>query len=64
MNDLFITPSELAQRWRISAQTLANWRSAGRGPPYIRLGRGILYRLSEIEALEHEETRNEPTAFA
>jgi hypothetical protein len=27
-------------------------RSAGRGPAYIKLGRKVLYRLTDIEAYE------------
>ena len=45
------TPDELASRWRISNQTLANWRHAKKGPPYVKLGQ-ILYPLKDIEAYE------------
>ena len=34
----YLTSKELADRWRLSDQTLANWRHAGKGPPYIRVG--------------------------
>ncbi|MGY3233354.1 putative DNA-binding transcriptional regulator AlpA [Bradyrhizobium sp. USDA 4448] len=30
--------------------TLAHWRSEGRGPEYLRIGRRILYRRSAIKA--------------
>ena len=56
MTDLFLMPAELARRWRRSGQTLANWRSRRVGPPYIKLGRRVLYRLSEIEAIERGAT--------
>ena len=61
-SDLFLMPAELARRWRRSGQTLANWRSRRVGPPYIKLGRRVLYRLSEIEAVERGATYSRPEA--
>lgn len=38
---------------RIAVRTLANWRSAGTGPPFVRIGKGrgctILYRPAAVE---------------
>ena len=34
----------------IAEQTLANWRSAGTGPPYHKIGNQVRYRLSEVAA--------------
>ena len=48
----YITTKELATRWRMSPQTLANQRSLGTGPPYLKLGNHIAYRVSDIEAYE------------
>ena len=31
-------------------RTLDNWRSQGRGPRFIRVGRLIRYRISDLEA--------------
>lgn len=45
-----LTPEEVAQRLRVSALTLANWRSAGRGPAFIKVGRAVRYEESAIEA--------------
>ncbi|MPY72882.1 MAG: helix-turn-helix domain-containing protein [Alphaproteobacteria bacterium] len=53
----FLTPAELAERWKVSRGVLANWRAQGKGPGFIRLGpKGgcIVYRLSEVEAYEAE----------
>jgi hypothetical protein len=33
----------------IAPATLRNWRSQGRGPQYIRLGRRIVYRREYLE---------------
>ena len=46
-----LKPEELAHRWRISAVTLANWRSEGKGPPYIKMGQ-VLYDLVDVEKYE------------
>jgi len=51
----YLTQAELAERWRISPRTLEQWRWQGRGPRYLKLGRRVLYRLSDIEA--HETAR-------
>lgn len=37
MTDL-LTPSELAVMLGMSVRTLANWRSTGKGPPYLKIG--------------------------
>jgi hypothetical protein len=43
---LYLTSKELAHRWRLSEQTLANWRHARKGPPFMRIGGRILYPMS------------------
>lgn len=48
----YLTSKELADRWRLSDQTLANWRHAGKGPPYIRVGARVLYPAEGIHAFE------------
>lgn len=48
----FFNSKELADRWRLSEQTLANWRSAGKGPPYIRVGNRVLYPIEGIHSFE------------
>ena len=37
MTDL-LTPNELAAMLGMSVRTLANWRSTGKGPPYLKIG--------------------------
>jgi hypothetical protein len=51
-----LTPAEVRARYsdKISLQTLANWRTKGSGPKFLRLGGRILYPLSEIEAWERQ----------
>lgn len=34
----------------VAVQTLANWRSLGRGPNCIKIGGKVFYRLVDLEA--------------
>lgn len=49
----FLTQDELASRWDVETRTLYNWRKEGKGPPFLKLGKKIRYRLSDV--LEYEE---------
>ena len=54
MKDL-LTTDQLAQRWGVSHGTLKNWRSEGKGPPYIKIDgmRSVRYRMTDI--IHYEE---------
>ena len=68
MTDL-LTPAELASMLDMSPRTLANWRSTGKGPPYVKIGveppeghqdrRKVRYELQVAErwALAHKYQR-------
>lgn len=45
-----LTTVEAAEFLRRQPQTLAYWRCAGKGPPYVKAGAGVRYRLSDLEA--------------
>jgi hypothetical protein len=47
-----LTPKDLAQRWGYSPASLANWRSAGAGPPYVKIGKKVIYLMKDIEQYE------------
>jgi hypothetical protein len=61
---VYLTPRELVDRWRgrITVKTLANWRSTGRGPAFVKLGSdagpkgrrigGVVYELRSVRAFE------------
>ena len=55
----FLTPSQLLDRWKgqVSAATIATWRSRGNGPPYVKVGGKVLYRVSDVEGWETKNTR-------
>ena len=48
---------ELADRWGLSPRTLENWRWRGEGPPFVKIGRKVVYRLLDVEAYEQEQLR-------
>ena len=45
-----LTQREAAALLRLSERTLERMRVSGLGPKFIRLGRSIRYRLTDIEA--------------
>lgn len=54
-NDPFLTTAEVAQRYRTAESTVRYWRHIGQGPRGVRVGRRVLYRLSECERWEREQ---------
>ena len=49
---VFVTEAELADRWRHSLRSLQRWRADGNGPPHVRIGRRVVFRITDIEAFE------------
>lgn len=45
---------EAAHHIGVAPKTLANWRCAGRGPRFCRLGRAIVYRLADLDQFVEE----------
>lgn len=48
-----LTQIDLATRWRLSERTLERWRWQRIGPPFIKAGGRVLYRLGDV--LRYEE---------
>jgi excisionase family DNA binding protein len=44
-----LTRLEAADYLRIQPQTLAVWAVAGKNLPYVKIGRSVRYRLSDLE---------------
>ena len=53
--DRLLHQADVSRRWRISPRTLEAWRHRKAGPPFIRVGRSIRYRLQDV--LEYETSR-------
>jgi hypothetical protein len=54
---VFLREFELAARWRLSVRSLQRRRAERLGPPHMRVGRSILYRLDDIVAFEDRMSR-------
>ena len=52
-----LNQAHLARRWKMSQRTLERWRWRGEGPPFIKIGGRVVYRLEDIEAFETEQRR-------
>lgn len=58
---VYLTPEELADRWRVTVKTLANWRSNGTGPKYLKLGgkrnTRVMYPETAVHAYEAQHMK-------
>lgn len=52
-----LTPDGLAQRWQKTTRFLAQLRVKGSGPPYLKIGKDVRYRIEDIESFERESLR-------
>lgn len=44
-----LRPRELSDLLGVPVGTLANWRSARTGPPFVKVGRHVRYRTSDVD---------------
>ena len=44
-----LTAKQVADRIQRPERTLERWRLTGEGPPFLRLGRRIAYRIADVE---------------
>ena len=59
-----LNQSQLARRWSLSERTLERWRWRKQGPPYIKLGGHVVYRLEDIEWYEQLHVRGVKSKLA
>lgn len=57
---MYLTAEEVAERYRetISLGTLRNWRAMRVGPPFVKIGKAVLY---PIKALDEWDLKNTVT---
>ena len=55
MDERFLTTEELAAHYRTVPATLRYWRHVGKGPQSIKVGRRVLYRVSDVLAWEQAQ---------
>lgn len=51
---------QLARRWSLSPRSLERWRWLRQGPPYLKIGGRIIYRIEDIELFEANRLRQLP----
>ena len=68
-SETYLKPREAAEYLRSSTSTLAKARMYKRGPNFVRIGRAVRYRQSDLDAwmsasvaLQAEKPRNTATA--
>jgi hypothetical protein len=51
-DETFLTPEEVSTRYRgeVSVGTLRNWRAMRVGPAFVKIGKAVLYPVSELES--------------
>ncbi len=47
--DRLITEKEVQSLLRLGESTVQQWRLKGRGPRFVKLGRTVRYRLSDVQ---------------
>jgi Helix-turn-helix domain len=52
---IWLTRSEVADRFKLPPATLDQWACRGHGPKYALFGRHARYRLSDVIAWENEQ---------
>ena len=45
----YLTTHETARRTRLGKSTLDKWRVKGDGPPFIKVGKKVLYRVGDLD---------------
>ncbi len=56
MSGQMLSGRALAERWGLSTKTLDKWRNTGDGPPYLKIGRAVRYRMEDIVEFEQQAT--------
>lgn len=52
----FLTPEEVSERYRgtVSPGTLRNWRSMRIGPSFVKIGKAVLYSVTELDSWDEK----------
>ena len=56
--DQLLRPDSVSEGIGVPETTLAQWRYLGTGPAYIKVGKHVRYRRSDLEAWLDSQTRN------
>jgi hypothetical protein len=55
-DEKFLTAEEVAKRYRgeITVGTLRNWRALRIGPPFVKIGKAVLYPVEQLDAWDQK----------
>lgn len=59
-----LTTDDLVARGYGDKHTIERRRARGDGPPFVKIGRLVRYRLEDIEAYERQQTRGSTSEAA
>jgi predicted DNA-binding transcriptional regulator AlpA len=62
MNEKYLTLAQLAERWNVDVRVIYGLRYRHEGPPALRIGRELRFRLCDVETWEG--VRREESAHA
>lgn len=57
-NETYLTVEEVAIRLGLRVAALDKRRQRGQAPPFVKFGKTVKYRLSDIEAWEREAAQD------
>lgn len=55
---------EAAEQLGLSASTLNKWRTQGRGPKFVKMGRAICYRSADLDAWLAAQVHSSTSEYA
>jgi hypothetical protein len=58
MDTRHLNQEQLSRRWSISPRTLERWRWLKMGPPYLKIGGRVVYRVQDVERYETSRAHN------
>ncbi|MCB4860367.1 MAG: helix-turn-helix domain-containing protein [Sphingobium sp.] len=52
----YLTTEEVSERYRgiVTIGTLENWRAMRIGPPFVKIGKAVLYPVEELDAWDRQ----------
>lgn len=61
MTDRLLTPAQASEILGFSVSALNQWRMAGKGPEYVKIGRAVRYTESALREFVEARTKGTPT---
>jgi predicted DNA-binding transcriptional regulator AlpA len=64
MPDQLLSPGDVSEQLKITQHTLRQWRWLGKGPRWLKVGRHVRYRQSDLDAWLNNGADNPSQASA